>query len=264
MRYMQIYVAAIDPKICSCLFSGYSCDNHPKESSRHNETVDLITTACVESVTTLLLEGNRFITSKGVTASNFRRVYEWTRADWFTHMEILRQKCSRYTNPYRHLIRCDSSKKELFIAVRLSEDGLAIINYPNSTSTAFSSPIGATEKEKGLRAYPQLIALCNQTVTVVEDNKFHNFSKYTGNYSIRALRKVPFHSVELIENKITEEGAITYHSWPDLGTNYRATFTGSPSTQSWLLHEHITEPFDSCPSFPDQRFRSYRISAKYY
>ena len=92
-----------------------------------------------------------------------------------------------------------------------------------------SASTSATESEKAMYAYIQLIVMRNQPISIVEDKMFRDFSKFNERFSRKTLKEVIFCLVELVEGIISSEmrstrGSIAYDGWTDSGTHYIGIF----------------------------------------
>lgn len=180
---------------------------------------------CVLTLMKFLREENRDIQNNGVVLrSNVPHViYKCPRGALCknANQEVAFQKGRGFTNPFDHLVSCYKSKSKIYAQVLRIEAG--------SKNPVSSIENLATDKDKAMFAYMQLVVMRNAPISCVEDPLYRNFSMYDHKFSREYFTSVLYALVRIIEDEISEEmkltrGAILHDGGTFSGMHYIGLF----------------------------------------
>lgn len=110
-------------------------------------------------------------------------------------------------NPYSHLLSCvaagdESQLHRLFLAATNSSN---TVDDPGSMTSYISSSLSASEREKIMYKYIDVIISLNLPLSIVDNSKFRSFVDSTVIVSSKAVRETLFKLVELVELAIQND-----------------------------------------------------------
>lgn len=136
------------------------------------------------------------------------------------------EKSTGYTNPFKHLVACvsDGDVNHLYTIYQtaLSERRRGGIT---SHAQLFQNYRSATEKEKAMYAYINLVTELSLPVSFVTNRTARSCMKFKSNFSAKYFKEILFALTELVEREIGRTmadttGAILHDGWTNCGTHY--------------------------------------------
>eukprot|EP00171_Calliarthron_tuberculosum_P000144 IDg144t1 len=167
--------------------------------------------------------------------------------------EVVTEKGTGYTNPYKHLKSCVSGGDEKHL-LELYNVALAAKRRSGLTNTRFDLPsvTPPTQREKDLYAYLKIIIMRCLPVNNVWDPEFRDFSKCHSHFGVHFFKEILFKLTELVEQEIARDmqgtkGAIVHDGWTKNSMHYFGVFASFIRKVKVVKHgvqhdveEHVT------------------------
>ena len=160
--------------------------------------------------------------------------------------EIWFQKSMGFINPFNHLKTCiaDGKVEQLYMVYDQKRESKRL----HVSGTFFQPTVDRmTTRELAMNDFLRLIVLKNLPLSIVEDEEFRKFHRYSDVISKRLLKDTIFKLVDIVDRKLGEEmkaagkGSILHDGWTCAGVHYIAILACYPYTAGVKVKEETKQ-----------------------
>lgn len=130
--------------------------------------------------------------------------------------------------------------------VQLHREALPLLHVYRRILDFLPVHIYASQREKSMCTYLQLMTLRNEPLSIVEDKLYWDFSKFYDKICHKALKEVLFFQGKLFKQRIYNEiknkkGHIVYGGWTDFCVHYIVVLTSYFHEQAFFNIENLSQ-----------------------